>query len=109
MAFFVSVFLNKSQTATIVGYTIAVWFTTVACAFNLTIFQPPNEMDWFLYTIPSFTFSRLMYYVAQRCGYEHCLSGFHEMNSEMIWCFVMLYFFAALYMVLALYLYQVVP
>lgn len=38
LAFFVSVFLNKSQTASIVGYTIAVWFTTVACAFNLTIY-----------------------------------------------------------------------
>lgn len=109
LAFFVSVFLSKSQTATIVGYTIAVWFTTVACAFNLTIYSAPNEMDWFLMPLPSFTFSRLMYFVSMKCGYEHCMNGFNEMSSEMTWCMISLYASAVVYMVLALYLYQVVP
>jgi ABC-type multidrug transport system ATPase subunit len=109
LAFFVSVFLNKSQTATIVGYTIAVWFTTVASAFNLTIYSAPNQMDWFLMPIPSFTFSRLIYFVSQKCGYEHCMTGFGEMNREMTTCLIMLYVSAVVYMILALYLYQVVP
>lgn len=109
MAFFVSVFLNKSQTATIVGYTIAVWFTTVASSFNLTIYNEPNVMDWFLYVLPSFTFSRLIYFVSIRCGYVYCLSGFHDFNTEMTWCLIMLYVMSAVYLVLALYLYQVVP
>lgn len=37
------------------------------------------------------------------------MTGFHEMNSEMTKCLVMLYVSAVVYMVLALYLYQVVP
>lgn len=81
------------------------WFTTVASAFNLTIYSAPNEMDWFLMPIPSFTFSRLIYFISQKCGYEHCMTGFHEMNSEMTMCLVMLYVAAFVYMVLALYLY----
>lgn len=105
MAFFVSVFLNKSQTATIVGYTIAVWFTTVACAFNITIYSAPNEMDWFLMAIPSFTFSRLIYLVATKCGYDHCMNGFSDMNREGILNLFFLYLSAVIYMVLALYLY----
>lgn len=50
-----------------------------------------------------------MYHVSAKCGYEHCLLGFSEMNGEMTWCLIMLYVMAAVYMVLALYLYQVVP
>jgi ABC-type multidrug transport system fused ATPase/permease subunit len=108
-AFFISVFLAKSQTASIVGYTVAVWFTTVASTFNLTIYSPPNQMDWFLYPIPTFTFSRLIYYVSTKCGNEHCVKGFYEFNSEMTSCFIMLYFSAGFYLALALYLYQIVP
>jgi len=66
-------------------------------------------MDWFLMFIPSLTFSRLMFHVSTKCGYEHCLNSFSEMGTEMIWCMVTLYLFAAIYLVLALYLYQVVP
>lgn len=66
-------------------------------------------MDSFLYAIPTFTFSRLIYWISCKCGNEHCLKGFYEFNSEMKWCFVMLYLTAALYLALALYLYQVVP
>ncbi len=109
MAFFISVFVSRSQTASIVGYTVAVWFTTIASVFNITIYSAPNEMDSFLYAIPTFTFSRLIYWISCKCGNEHCLKGFYEFNSEMKWCFTMLYLTAALYLVLALYLYQVVP
>ncbi len=108
-AFFISVFLSKSQTASIVGYTVAVWFTTVASTFNLTIYSPPNQMDWFLYPIPTFTFSRLIYYLSTKCGNEHCVYGFYEFNPEMTACFIMLYFSAAFYLVFALYLYEIVP
>jgi ABC-2 family transporter protein len=109
MSFLISVFLSKSQTASIVGYTVAVWFTTVASTFNLTIYSPPNEMDWFFYFIPTFTFARLIYYVSVKCGYEHCIAGFNEFNGEMAGCYVALYLSSAFYLILALYLYQVVP
>ena len=109
MAFFVSVFLSKSQTATIIGYTIAVWLTTIAGCFNITVYSPPNHMDWFLFLLPSFTFSRLMYFLSIKCGYENCVADFSQMDPEMILCLFFLYFMAAVYTVLALYLYQVFP
>jgi len=109
MAFFLSVFLNKSQTATIVGYAVAVWFTVVASTFNLTVYSPPNEMDWFMYFLPPFTFSRLIYLISTKCGYEHCISGFKDFNREMTWCLVNLYLWSLIYMILGWYLYQVVP
>ncbi len=74
IAFLLSVFVNKSQTATIVGYSFAVWFSIVSSIFNITIYSKPNVLDWFLYPIPSFTFSRIMYHIARSCGYERCLS-----------------------------------
>ncbi len=109
LAFLLSVFLQKSQTATIVGYSVAVWFTTIACAFNLTIYQLPTEMDWFLTPVPSFTFCRLIYIMCIRCGYTHCILGFHEMSPEFSRCLTILYASALIYMILALYLYQVIP
>ena len=66
-------------------------------------------MDSFLMVLPTFTFSRLIYWISCKCGNEHCLKGFYEFNSEMKWCFFMLYFMAAVYLLLALYLYEVVP
>lgn len=109
VAFLLSVFVNKSQTATIVGYTFAVWFSTVAGIFNITIYSKPNVLDWFLYPIPTFTFSRLMYHIARSCGYESCISSFSDMNSEMVMCFIFMYAMATVYLLLALYLYEVVP
>lgn len=109
MAFFISVFLSKSQTASIVGYTVAVWMTTAASSFNLTIYNTPNEMDWFLYVLPPFSYSRLMYFISARCGYDHCVKGFYEFNAEMQTSIIMLYVSAVTYLILALYLYQVVP
>ena len=109
LAFLISVFLSKSQTATIVGYSAAVWFTTVACAFNMTVYSIPNEMDWFLLPIPAFSFSRLIYIIAERCGFDHCMYSFDDVPPEFTICLWALYVSAVVYMVLALYLYEVVP
>ena len=80
MAFFISVFLSKSQTASIVGYTVAVWLTTVASTFNITIYSTPNKLEWIFHLMPQFSFSRMIYFISIRCGYDHCLQGFYEFN-----------------------------
>jgi hypothetical protein len=77
---FLSVFLSKSQTASIIGYTVAVWLTMIACVLNLTIYGIPNKMDNFLYLIPSFSFTRVIYLMAKRCGYGYCVNGFHDID-----------------------------
>ena len=38
MAFFFSVFINNTQTASIVGYSLSIWASTIACTLNVTVF-----------------------------------------------------------------------
>ena len=109
VAMFLSVFLSKSQTASIIGYTAAVWVTMVACVLNLTIYGIPNKMDNFLYIIPSFSFSRVIYLMAKRCGYGYCVRGFHDIDEELSLSLAMIFLMSIVYLLLALYLYQVVP
>lgn len=105
MAFFISVFLNKSQTASLIGYTLSIWFTTIAVVLNFSIYSSPNKMGWFLYPLPTFTFSRLIYYIATECAFDNCISSLSTIPTEMQLCFVALYLSFACYLVLALYLY----
>lgn len=52
----------------------------IACLLNLTIYGIPNKMDNFLYLIPSFSFARVIYLMAKRCGYGYCVNGFHDID-----------------------------
>jgi hypothetical protein len=42
------VFLNKSRTATIIGYLISVWGTIMASTINLAIYPDPLELPIYL-------------------------------------------------------------
>jgi len=42
MAFLLSVFLSKAQSASILGYTLSIWLTTIAVSLNATIYSSPN-------------------------------------------------------------------
>lgn len=75
MAFFVSVFLNKAQSASIIGYSLSIWLMTVAAVCNGSIYNLPIRMDWFLYPIPAFTFTRCIYIMCVECGYFNCVSS----------------------------------
>ena len=83
--------------------------TTIAVSFNIFFYPPPNHMDWFLYFIPNFTFSRLIFFMSYKCGYENCLTSFFDIPGEMVACIIVLYLSFLVYLLLALYLYQVVP
>lgn len=75
MAFFISVFLNKSQTASIIGYTLSIWFTTIAIVLNVSIYSLPNKMGWFLYPLPTFTYARLLFYISNSCAFDNCIGS----------------------------------
>lgn len=105
MAFFISVFLNSSQTASIIGYSLSIWTATFASSTNLTIFAWPSRMSWFLYIFPTFPFCRVMYHMAIDCAFSSCISELKNVNEEMIHCIVAIYVEAIIYLVLALYLY----
>jgi hypothetical protein len=69
MAFFFSVFINNSQTASIIGYTMSIWACTIGCTLNVTIWAPPIQMESFAYLLPSFPYMRLFNNMALTCAY----------------------------------------
>lgn len=109
MAFFFSVFLNSSQTASIVGYSLSIWATTIASTLNVTVYSYPNYMSWYLYPFPTFPFCRVMYHLAMECAYGSCYKQVSQINEETRWCLTAIYTEAVIYLVLALYLNEVVP
>jgi hypothetical protein len=109
MAFFFSVFINNSQTASIVGYTLSIWASTIASSLNVTVYANPKEMEWFLYPFPTFPFCRVMYQIAMDCAFQKCFKSVWAMDEESKRCIIALYVEAVVYLVLALYLYYVIP
>lgn len=53
-----------------VGYAMSFVITTMAVTTNMVFYTLPNWMDWFFFIIPNFTFSRLLFYMSYKCGYE---------------------------------------
>ncbi len=82
MAFLISIFLSKSQTAQIIGYSVGIWMTTMASVMNLTVFSN-GDMDPILYPLPTFSFARLMYFMAARCRNGRCIAEWSDLEPEM--------------------------
>lgn len=77
----------------------------IAIIMNLTVYAPPFEMDWFLYFVPTFTFSRAIYSLCVSCAYDSCVGSFSAIPAEGLRCTITLYVSFVIYLVLALYLY----
>ena len=82
LAFFLSVFINNSQTASIIGYTMSIWACTIACTMNLTIWCEPYKMDWFAYLMPTFPYMRVFYNMTLTCAYQACFSDYRLIDEE---------------------------
>ena len=109
LAFFFSVFINNSQTASIVGYTMSIWACTIAVTMNFTVWHIPHKMETFAYFIPSFPYMRLFYNMALDCAYSTCFQSISSVDQETYQCLIAIYAGALVYFVLAIYLNQVVP
>jgi hypothetical protein len=109
-AFFVSVFLNNSQTASLVGYGLAIWVSIISNTLNITAYGYPKYMPSWLTIIPNFPFSRSIYLMSHKCSYRGgCYEEFSEIQGELKDMIIAIYADALIYMVLAIYLYQIVP
>ena len=109
LAFFFQIFLNQSQTASIIGYLLSIWITLVAISLNTTLYAPPKTVTWWLLLYPTFPYTRFFFYLATYCGYKSCISSFSELPHEAVTCLILLYVESVIYMLIALYLNQVVP
>ena len=102
-------FVQQTKTASIVGFSLNVWLMVIACILNLTVFSPPLHMPWYLYFVPSFTFSRAFSLLCMTCGYKNCVESLNSTPPEVTNCIIALYVMALVFLVLGLYLYEVVP
>lgn len=109
LAFFFSVFINNSQTASIIGYTMSIWACTIAFTMNITVWCKPLDMEWFAYLLPNFPYIRMFYNMTLDCAYSTCYTSIHNIDDETYRCLIALYVGALVYFILAIYLNQVVP
>ena len=109
LAFFFSVFINNSQTASIIGYTMSIWACTIAFTMNISIWSKPVDMEWFGYLLPNFPYMRTFYNMGLECAYSTCFRSIHDIDNETYMCLISLYVSAFVYFVLAIYLNEVVP
>ena len=71
-AFLASVFMNKASTANIVGYGASIYLMIIAQAINTIVYPLPAQMPYWYNIIPSFTFSRVMFFVTNYCLHNTC-------------------------------------
>lgn len=109
LSFFFSVFINNSQTASIIGYTMSIWACTIACTMNITVWCDPSKMEWFAYLLPNFPYMRSFHNMALNCAYSGCFKDISSIDEETYQCVIAMYVGALVYFVLALYLQEVVP
>lgn len=56
LAFFMSVFIEKASTASIVGYGMSIYLMAVAQVLNIFIYDIGTSMPWIYHFVPTFTF-----------------------------------------------------
>jgi len=92
LAFFLSVFLQKASTATIVGYGFSIYMMGLATLLNGIIYGTPLHMPWYHYSIPTFVFHRCMQWLTQECTHEKCFRSLHQdIPGELQFCIFFLY------------------
>lgn len=113
MAFFFSVFLNDSQTSSMIGYgltiIVSVVGTTLLMVRGINYRDKWETMFYSLHIYPIFPFNRLVFIFADNCAWDKCITEYENVPDEVFVCMRSLYFDAFLYMFLAIYLNQVVP
>jgi hypothetical protein len=104
-----SVFISKSQTASIVGYGLSLWLIIISGILLNTEFIPPNEMFLSMNLIPTMNICRIYNLMSWQCSMKSCFSEWKYLSNELVVCIIFLYVNSIIYLCLALYLYQVIP
>ena len=85
-ALFISSFVKKSSSATLVGYTISIFLILFLALLSLFLFPSPSYMPWFTYAIPQTSVVRFFYIGISRCIDSDCITGLGDFFSEeMLW------------------------
>lgn len=68
-----------------------------------------RKQIWWLGLNPIPNYCRVLYLLADQCAWNECVSGFQDVDPEVIKCLVQLYLNAIVYFIIGVYLEQVVP
>lgn len=109
MAAFFQTFLNKSRSANIIGYIIAIWSMLIASTLSVGVYQTPSEFPGWMQAIPPLAFNRLFYLMLINCSDADCYNTLGEINPEMQHCIITLYVGGLLLLLLGAYLMEVLP
>jgi hypothetical protein len=63
-AFLVSIFIESSLTASVVGYVVAIYMQIMANILGMVVYCMPNHFPWYFHIIPTFSFCRAMQYAS---------------------------------------------
>lgn len=76
-AFFLSCFLNDSQTASMIGYSFSIILTIIGSTICITGIACGTHGDYVLkdqyYIHPAFTYAHAMFYLSNECAWEKCI------------------------------------
>lgn len=77
-AFFLSVFIHKASTASIVGYGAGIYAMIMASILQAIVYNPPFTLPFYYHLIPQFTFTRAILYFATECREASCYQSISE-------------------------------
>lgn len=107
-AFFLSVFFDRSQVASIVGYILSVYQTCTGMVMTFIAFDPlVTSMPWYFHFFPWNTFIRAYVNMLRPCaaGLDHCYQNFSDVpRMEFHVSVFLLYFHAVFWAFVAWYL-----
>eukprot|EP00762_Andalucia_godoyi_P004673 ANDGO_03522.mRNA.1 ABC transporter A family member 7 len=109
-AIFMSTFLGRGNTATILGYALVLVTGIAAPILELFVFQDTNQRPFFYMMYPFFAFCHGLIHLLERCSSYRCL-GLSDITSTDPWVQAVgwLIFDIVFYLALGLYLDLVLP
>mmetsp|Transcript_27001 Transcript_27001/g.41139 ORF Transcript_27001/g.41139 Transcript_27001/m.41139 type:complete len:301 (+) Transcript_27001:660-1562(+) len=114
-SFFLAVFLNRSQNASMIGYAVSIvlgMLSATALCTNYPYEYHPDVIDtmlWYLHYIPTFPTNRVNFYLSSYCGFRTCIADYDRLHPDVKLAIVSSYYNAVIFLVLAVYLNEVVP
>lgn len=112
-AFFLSCFLNDSQTASIIGYSFSILLTLGGSSLNISGLACGTHGDYNLrpqyYLHPALTYAHAMFYLSNECTFERCIEHVADLPWKAWKSVLALYIQAIIYGILGIYLNEIVP
>lgn len=115
IAFFLSCFLNKANSAVMIGYVFSIILvlgssTVCTCGgiYHYPYEHKPRIMRRY-YVVPHLIYARIFFILTEECGWKQCLSKWNQIPEEILELILVLYVEAIVIFVLSIYLNEVVP